>query len=204
MKDVFKAAWDVFEAFAKQNKNVVLLDGKKDEFVNSCCLLYNQFVDKYMKKDSTYTPEIQETFVNNLKLDRHKIGAIISIVGSRGYFRRREESKTDKLFIGQYTIPISVGLQLVVDDTNSDLKEFGFLNQEKKSIEMYIPEPKVCKTNYIVSLARNLIFEEQSKVDDLLRVMELANVFFLMEECTLLYEKVPMDEWLNFKRNQRD
>lgn len=208
MKDVFKAAWDAFEIFAKNNENKVVLVGNKDEFAESCCVLYNKFIDKYMKKDSPSKSnskiESKNNSVDAPKLDRHKIGAIISIVGSRNYFKPKNDNGTDQLFIGKYTIPISVGLQLVIDDTNADLKEFGFLNQEKTDIKMYIPKPKVCKTNYIVSIARNLIFEEQSKVDDLLRVLELANVFFLMEECTLLFEKVPMNEWLEFKRNQRN
>lgn len=201
MKDVFLAAWDAFEAFTESNNDLITLNGNKDDFVQNCCDLYNRFIEKYMKKASKNNSIVDETSINQSKLDRHKIGAIISIVGSRKYFSIKNQDTADSLFIGQYTIPISVGLQLVIDDINSDLKEWG---SKKSSIEMYVPEPKVCKTNYIVSLARILIFEEQNKVDDLLRIIELANVFFLMEECTLLNENIPMNEWLNFKRNQRN
>ena len=194
MRQVFEAAWKSFVLFRDNHTDLVELEDKKEQFVNECCDLYKGFVNKHMKKTTNNN--------DKLKLDRHKIGAIVAIVGSRDYFSSINTVNSDVFFVGKYTIPINVGLQIILDDINRDLKDFGFFSKKRKSIEIYIPQAKVCTTSYDVVLARTLYYEEENKVDDVLRVLELANVFFLIEECTLLSESVHMQKWLDFKREQ--
>ena len=192
METVFIAAWEAFEKLAEINTEFEL-ENKKDEFVKKCTTLYDEFVDEHMQKTK---------FKEKQYLDRHKLGAIIAIVGSKGYIKSRNSIPSDKFFIGQYLVPVIVALQLVLDDTNKDLIDANLIKGNELIENLYIPEPKVCSTPYQVVLARTLFFEEDYGVNDLLRVIELANVFFLIEELTLIKEDIPMDKWLAFKRNQ--
>lgn len=207
MKNVFEAAWEAFEEIRDKNENIVLQEDKRDEFVNECVSLYNKFIDVHMAKPTDEINKDNEknkdgSSVVKQNLDRHKNAAIVSIIGSRGYIQSKNEISDDEFFIGRYTVPITVAIQIVLDDTNRDLVAAKLIDSENLLNKFYIPEPKVCATDYEVVLARTLYFEEEYNVDDLLRIIELANVFFLMEELTLLKANIPMDKWLKFKRSQ--
>lgn len=197
MKNIFEAAWKAFE-FEKFQEYVEIKKEKRDFFVNTCCQLYKDFGTQFMKKQTKASSHPQKW----PELDRHKIAAIIAVVGSKdGLICSKQTIREDEFFIGRYTIPILVGLQFIMDDTNKDLANFSIC-VDQLPLKLYIPDTKVCTTKYIISLARRLYLEEKEDVDDVIRVLGLANVFFLMEECTLLKNNIPMDTWLKRKREQ--
>ncbi len=187
MDAVFKAAWDAMERYSNDIKKIKINKDKKDIFVEKCKNLYKNFFKEYMNGDSK-------------TLDRHKIGAIISVVGSSDdYIESAVSINGNEFFLGRYNIPIVVSLSFIGQEINKDLHRFKFVRRSKH-IDLHIPLPASCETFYIDSLARMLRFEEAKNISDTLRVLELANTFFLIEECTLLKLKINMDKWVKLKR----
>lgn len=189
MNAVFKAAWEAMEKYSKQVDKIKIIKDKENVFIEKCMKLYNNFSDEYMSKDNT-------------ELDRHKIGAIISIVGSSdNYIESNILIKKDMFFLGRYSIPVVVAFDFIEQQMNDDLHQFRLI-RKNKTAKLYIPSPSSCETWYIDSIARILLHEEKKNVSDTLRVVELANTLFLIEECTLLKYKINMKKWLDLKNDE--
>lgn len=194
MKRVFKAAWSLMGECCKNYDDVSFNDTheNKSRFLDDCVSLYENFVKCHMKANEN----------KEVNLDRHKVGAIIAIKGSRGhYFTCKHESQPNELFLGQFSIPLIVGLSLVEQELCNDLQKYRLVDNID-DIVLYIPEPSSCNTLYIDSLARMLYFAQKYDVDELMQVLEFANTFFLIEECTLLSNKIDINQWLDNKKKK--
>lgn len=194
MKSVFKAAWALMRECCKNYDDVSFDDTQenKNRFLVDCVSLYEEFVNNHMKKNEK----------KKVNLDRHKVGAIIAIEGSKGhYFTYKNELQSDQLFLGNFSIPLIVGLSLVEQEFSKDLQVYH-LADNIDDVKLYIPEPSSCDTLYIDSLARMLYFAQEYKVNELMQVLEFANIFFLIEECTLLANSIDISKWIHNKKKK--
>lgn len=205
MKTVFVSAWSLLDELCSKNNHITLLKDKQEDFTHHCCELYKQFCDKFMQKPSSPDTKIY--------LDRHKVGAIIAVQGAfGGYLQYDSQIEPNYVFLARYAMPIVVGLSLLEQEMNENLQPFcEDFNSSFSAQALYIPEPSSCDTKYINSLARMLYYEEQRVrekenggqqiVDDmLLIILEFANTFFLLEECTLLFNHIDTKKWSKFMR----
>lgn len=198
MKDVFYAAWTAFGELC--GEDITLCESQKENFVEKCCDAYKNFSNKYMHDVVTKN----EKHGNQLSLDRHKTAAIISVIGANGYIKSKKMLEENEILWGQFTIPLVVGLSLVQQDFNDDLHRFKIL-KETSDIQVYIPTPSSCDRYYIDALARNIYYGLKlgEKYTDVM-IMDLANIFFLLEECSLLKNEINIKKWLEYKKRDND
>ncbi len=189
MDTVFKAAWQAMNEYCSNKSEITLNKKQEKKYVGKCAGLYRDFISEYMSADSNV-------------LDRHKISSIIAIVGSSDdYVQSVNAVGDDKFFLGRYNVPLAVALAFIEQSMNKDLHDFKLIGESER-LKLHIPLPTSCNTPYIDSIARILWFEERKSVSDTLRVVELANIFFLIEECTLLKYGVNMQKWVEMKKEQ--
>lgn len=191
MDSLYSSAWDILKKYCDQSEDISLNEEKRNIFLDDCKKLHKDFWEKRMLHDKI-----------DKRLDRHKLAAIIAIVGSDEKFYTDYTTivKENLLNIGRFVAPLAVALSFIEQEIKSDLKE---LNLDVNGIfELYIPKAVVCETPYIAVIGRLMYNEEKEKIDNTLRVLELSNILFLLEECALISSKINMDEWVKKKRKK--
>lgn len=187
MKTIYRDAW-------KAIKEYIIKDGdmecmmEEEKFAEYCESLHNKIKDNYMKN----IPEPH--------LDRHKLAAIIAVCASNEkVIQKKTEIEKGKLFLGRYLVALYAALSFMEDNLNKDIKDSGLLHLERK-IGLCLPDPVICETKSVNAMARMMYWEERENTDDCIRVLELANTLFLIEQYTLLMYDVDIDSWAVYKR----
>lgn len=193
--EIYNIAWSSLEKFLKDSNTLILQDNSMSKFTESCEELHKKIISEYMKSPS---PESDD----EIQLDRHKLAAVIAISLSKGnYVGYTKDLEADSILLGRYLAAIYVACSLVEKDMNNDLKAAGLISKYD-IITLCLPEPIICDTKSANTLARMLIWEERKKVDDCIRVLELANTLFLIEQYTLLINDIDMGKWKEYQKKQ--
>lgn len=185
MKTIYRDAWKSINKYIAEMKELKFTVDE-DEFANCCKNLHEKIKENYMKEN----PEPH--------LDRHKLAAIIAVCASK-HIEANVRLEKDKLFFGNYLVGLYAALSFMEADLKSDVRESGLLSFGE-DIKLCLPDPVICETKSVNAMARMMYWEEQTKTDDCIRVLELANTLFLIEQYTLLMFDIDMESWVAFKR----
>lgn len=189
MKEIYSNSWEAIKEFAQKDSRIKLND-LKETFEKECVAVHNELVEKYMRKDS------------KPQLDRHKLAAIIAVCGSQeGFIESGEEIKGDNIFFGRFMVSLFAALSFMEDDLNEDIKASKLLPPDEK-VGLCLPDPVICETKCVNAMARMMYWEEQTKTDKCMRVLEMANTLFLVEQYTLLMYDVDLEEWTKYMRKK--
>lgn len=187
MNTIYRDAWKAIKEYSEQDSRIAFVVSE-EEFVNKCDTVHKYIIRDYMKKN----PKPQ--------LDRHKLAAIIAVCGSaESFIKSSEEIEGDNIFFGRFMVALYVALSFMEDDLNADIKESKLLSPDEK-VGLCLPDPVICETKSVNSMARMMYWEERTKTDVCIRVLELANTLFLIEQYTLLMYDVDLEEWTTYMR----
>lgn len=196
MNDIYITAWDSLKKYIKDDKSLILKDKLQRKFIEDCETLHEKIKSEYMK---SLSKESQD----KIQLDRHKLAAVIAVSLSKGdYIDYVNTLEVGDIFFGKYLAAIYVACSLVEEDMNNDLDASRLKDEYGGIITLCLPEPVICDTKSANTLARMLIWEERKKVDDCIRVLELANTLFLIEQYTLLMNDIDMEKWKKYQKNK--
>ena len=115
-------------------------------------------------------------------LDRHKTAAIVVIcqIEARAVFYEGEPEGNAR-FMGNYILPLNVGLSYMLTCLNQVLKEAG----SPKTLERYIfPKAMACPTDLLDVMARNLFYIDGNS-EWSFNPLDLAERFFWLESYSL-------------------
>ena len=167
------------DAANEQQEVVAFCADKKEQYILEVEKRCAEYKEKYMDAEVKY-------------LDRHKIAAILVVVGLKvGIVKNvHENSDTSEiLFVGPHKILLMGALEYLRAMINKALEGTSLASIK----EYFLPSAWACSTEYLDIMSRNLYF---AQTDFVLNDMELAEKFFLIEYITVwqLYNKSDVEK----------
>lgn len=171
MTNFIEEIWNLLNSI--NDDSIKIDNSKKDEFTK-CFDKYRKYILKHYMSENTR------------ELDRHKNAGIIvvSLIEANVILPCVNIPK-DKVFLGDKIYALTVALSYMLFDLNETLK-----NKNLKSVDKYFfPQSFSCENNFFDVMARNLYYNEENHILDNM-VLDLANVFFLIEYITIIKEGI--------------
>lgn len=195
-KDFYGNIWDKAKHLADNNilydgnayEWHLRLGGKKREFVEKCLNVEQAVKDTYMES-------------SDVELDYHKAAAVIAVCLSDEQFIRSDNAvKSGSVLMGGFILALYAALSFMEETVNEELKKSKLIDSDEY-ITIFLSEPDICDTPAINVMARMLAWEHSANMPDSLRVMELANTLFLIEQNVFLVNDIDLEEWEKYRKS---
>lgn len=191
MDKTAKYAWkglkECFDAKIKPNyKEIEFDETKKEQFVKRFNDYYKKIKIDYMTKETKI-------------LDRHKQAAILICCVLEENIINSKDIPKGKIFVGKYSLALSLGLAFLCDRLNERLEENKIF---EKITDLTDIEPFACPTTYFDVLFRNLYFEEREM--NKVFVLTLANTLFLLEYIALIKKNIPLEKLREYNNDNSE